>query len=304
MNWPANRDRLLEMQALVAVDAGSFVKAADALQMSKPAVSRVIGELEQRLGARLLHRTTRRLSLTREGELFVERSRALLSDLADAETEVARQTGEAMGELRVGAPVSFGLMHLAPLWPVFMARHPRVTLDVTLTDHFVDLVDEGVDVAVRIAQLPSSSLVSRRIASTRLVLCASPTYLRHHGEPKCPRDLAAHTVVAYKLLYSGEQWTFMGPRGPETVKVTPRMRTNSGDTCCAAALRHQGIVLQPSFMVAGALAAGELVALMPAYRGIELGIYAVYPSRRQPAPRVRLLVDFLVESFQTAGWPA
>lgn len=298
-------DRFLEMQAFVAVvDAGSFVGAADALQMSKSVVSRLVGELEQRLGARLLQRTTRRLSLTREGELFVERCRDLLADVVDAESEVAHQAGEVIGELRVSAPVTFGLTQLAPLWPVFMARHARLTLDVTLTDRFVDLVDEGVDVAVRIARLPNSSLVSRRLAATRLILCASPAYLRQHGEPASPADLAAHTVFSYKLLASGEQWTFEGPGGPETVKVTPRMRTNSGDSCCVAALQHQGIVLQPSFMVGAHLAAGELVEVMPTYRAAELGIYAVYPSRRQLAPKVRLLVDFLVEAFREVRWPA
>ncbi|MFM2055638.1 MAG: HTH-type transcriptional regulator DmlR [Pseudomonadota bacterium] len=297
-------DRFLEMQAFVAVvDSGSFVRGADALDMSKSVVSRLVGELEQRLGVRLLQRTTRRLSLTREGELFHERCRDLLSGVGDAESEVTRHAGEVIGDLRVSAPVSFGLMHLSPLWPVFMARHPKLALDVTLADRFVDLVDEGYDVALRIAQLPSSSLVSRKLAATRLILCATPEYLRSHGQPSLPQELADHPVFAYKLLSSGDQWRFDGPQGPSTVKVSPRMRSNSGEFCIEAALQHQGIILQPSFLVGAHLQSGALVEVMPQYRSIELGVYAVYPSRKQLAPKVRLLVDFLVESFRECAWP-
>jgi len=185
-------DRFLEMRVFVAVvDAGSFVGGADALQMSKSAVSRVVSELEKRLGVRLLQRTTRRLSLTGEGELFHERCKDLLSGVSDAEAELTRHAGEVLGELRVSAPVTFGLMQLAPLWPAFMAQHPRLVLDVTLGDRLVDLVDEGYDLAVRIAQLPSSSLVSRRLASTRLILCATPSYLRDHEALTHPADLAS-----------------------------------------------------------------------------------------------------------------
>ncbi len=298
-------DRYTEMQTFVAVvDAGSFVGAADALQMSKTAVSRVVGALEARLGTRLLQRTTRRLSLTPEGALFVERCRELLDGVRDAEAELSTRTGEVIGELRLSAPVTFGLDHLAPLWPAFMARHPRLTLDVTLTDRFVDLVDEGVDLAVRIGQLQASSLVSRRLASTRLVLCASPEYLARHGTPRTPADLAGHTTFAYKLLASGDQWPFEGPDGPLTVKVNPRMRSNSGDSCCVAALQHQGIVLQPSFMVSPHLASGALVELLADHRSRELGIHAVWPSRRQLAPKVRLMVEYLAAAFRQPGWAA
>jgi len=297
-------DRFLEMQAFVAVvDAGSFVRGADSLQMSKSVVSRLIGELEQRLGVRLLQRTTRRLSLTREGELFHERCRDLLSGVADAETEVNQHAGEVMGELRVSAPVTFGLMHLSPLWPRFMALHPHLMLDVTLADRLVDLVDEGFDLAVRIARMPSSSLISRRLAATRLVACASPEYLRRHPAIKHPADLADHAVFAYKLLATGDHWHFDGPGGPVVVKVNPRMRSNSGDSCCVAALQHQGVILQPSFLVGEHLASGALMEVLPAFKSTELGIYAVYPSRKQLAPKVRRLVDFLATSFEQPLWP-
>lgn len=296
-------DRFGEMQAFAAVvDAGSFVRAADALQVSKTAVSRLVAELEARLGVRLLHRTTRRLSLTAEGEVFHARCKELLAGVAEAETEVTAGADEAVGLLRLNVPVSFGLLHLAALWPAFLQQHPKVTLEVTLADRIVDLVDEGYDLAVRIARLPASSLVSRRIGSTRLVLCASPEYLRRHGMPAHPDDIARHTVFSYTLLASGDTWSFDGPEGPVSVKVAPVMRSNSGDTCCAAALAHQGIVLQPSFMVGTHLRSGALVEVLPTYRSLELGIYAVYPSRRHLQPRVRALIDFLVQAFRIPAW--
>jgi len=232
--------------------------------------------------------------------------------VAEAEAELSHQSGEAVGQLRINVPVtvSFGVLHLAPLWPAFMARHPKVMLDITLSDRLVDVVDEGYDLAVRISQLQASSLVSRRLTSTRLILCASPEYLRRHGAPAHPSELAKHAVIAYSLLAMGDQWAFEGPQAsgesgePVSVTVRPRMRTNSGDTCCAAALRHQGIVLQPSFLIGTHLATGTLVEVLPNYRSIELGVYAVYPSRKHLAPRVRALIDFLVEAFRTHPWPA
>jgi DNA-binding transcriptional LysR family regulator len=297
-------DRFQEMRAFVTVvDSGSFVRAADTLDLSKTAVSRLVGDLESRLGTRLLHRTTRRLSLTPEGEVFHERCRQLLGDVAEAEAELTAHAGEAVGRLRVNVPVTFGLLHLAPLWPAFMALHPKVELEVTLADRVVDLVDEGYDLAVRIARLQTSSLVSRQIASTRMVLCASPDYLRRHGTPVDPAELARHPVIAYTLLSIGERWEFEGPDGPVSVTVTPRMRTNSGDTCCAAALRHQGLVLQPSFLVGPHLASGALVEVLPQYRSLMLGVYVVYPSRKHLTPKVRVLVDFLVDAFRMQAWP-
>lgn len=298
-------DRFQEMRAFVAVvDAGSFVRAADELALSKTAVSRLVSDLETRLGTRLLHRTTRKLSLTQEGEVFTERCRQLLEGVAEAEAELTAQSTEAIGQLRVNVPFSFGLLHLAPLWAAFMALHPKVVLDVTLSDRVVDLVDEGYDLAVRIARLQTSTLISRQLTSTRLILCASPEYLRRHGTPAHPSGLVHHSVIAYSLLAMGEHWVFESADGPLTVKVTPRMRTNSGDTCCAAAVQHQGIVLQPSFLVGPHIASGALVEILPQFRSIELGIYAVYPTRKHLTPKVRALIDFLVEAFRMRGWPA
>lgn len=291
-------DRFLEMQTFNAViDAGSFVKAADALGMSKAAVSRYVGDLEARLGVRLLHRTTRRLSLTEEGQVFYARSKELLAGVDEAEAEITSRSGAASGLLRVNAPVTFGISHLAPLWGKFLDRHPKVKLDVTLSDRLVDLVEEGYDIAIRIATLPSSTLISKRLATTRMVLCASPQYLKARGVPRQPAELAGHSVISYSYWSTKDEWHFDGPQGRVSVKTDPCMHTNSGDTCRAAALAHQGVILQPTFLVGDDLAAGMLVELMPEFRAIELGIYAIYPTRKHVSPKVRALIDFLAEQF-------
>ena len=296
-------DKFGEMRTFVAVvDAGSFVQAADALDISKAAVSRHVADLEQRLGVRLLQRTTRKLSLTEEGRAFHARCKSLLGELEDAEAEITSKSVEASGLVKINVPVSFGLLHLAPLWPAFMAKHPKVTLDISLSDRIVDLVEEGYDMAVRIARLPSSSLVSRQLASTRLILCASPAYLKKHPKPKHPSELADHAVLSYSLLVMGEQWEFEGPEGNLSVAINPVLRTNSGDTCRAAALGHQGIILQPSFIVGDDLRKGTLVELMPKYRSLEFGIYAIYPSRRYVSPKVRVLIDYLSSALQSVSW--
>lgn len=296
-------DKFLEMKTFAAVvDAGSFVGAADALDMSKAAVSRYVADLEVRLGVRLMHRTTRKLALTEEGRAFHGRCKSLLSELDEAESEITAHSARASGLVKVNVPVSFGILHLAPLWSDFMAANPKVTLDVTISDRFVDLVEEGYDLAVRIGNLPSSTLVSRKLASTRMVLCASPAYLKKHGRPKNPADIAGHAVLAYSLLATGDQWELEGPKGKVSVQVHPVLRTNSGDTCRAAALKHQGIILQPSFLVDADLRSGELVEFMPDYRSVEFGIYAVYPSRQFVSAKVRLLIEFLAKALGKAKW--
>lgn len=298
-------DKFLEMQTFAAVvDAGSFVRAAQALDISRAAVSRHVADLEERLGVRLLHRTTRKLSLTEEGRAFQVRCKALLGELEEAESEITASSAQASGLLKINVPVSFGIMHLAPLWSDFMAANPRVTLDVTLSDRVVDLVEDGYDLSVRIGSLPNSSLISRKLASTRMVLCASPAYLRKHGYPEHPADMAEHTVLAYSLLAMGDHWELEGPQGKVNVLVHPVMRTNSGDTCRAAALKHQGIILQPSFLVEEDLRSGALVEFMPQYRSAEFGIYAVYPSRQYVSAKVRLLIEFLVKALGNANWCA
>jgi DNA-binding transcriptional LysR family regulator len=294
-------DKFQEMRTFAAVvDAGSFVGGADALNMSKAATSRNISDLESRLGVRLLQRTTRRLSLTEEGTVFFARCKELLANIESAENEITSRTDEAIGLIRVNAPVTFGILHLAQLWGDFKMNNPKVTLDVTLGDRVIDIVEEGYDIAIRIAQLPNSTLVSRKLASTRLVLCASPIYLKKAGTPKHPSALQDHSILAY--AYTSDQWEFEHEQGAVSVKVMPYLKTNNGDTCVAGALKHQGIILQPTFMVGPSLQSGALVEILPKYKSVELGIYAVYPTRKLLSPKVRLLIDFLVESFKNPKW--
>lgn len=291
-------DRLLEMQTFCAVvEAGSFVAASEAMGMSKAAVSRYVSELESRLTVRLLHRTTRRLSLTAEGDVFYVRCRELLAGVEEAEAELTSSTSVARGVLRINAPVSFGIRHLAPLWGEFHARFPDVELNIDLSDRLVDIVEEGFDLAIRIASLRNSSLVSRRLTTTRLLVCASPEYIRAHGAPEKPEDLANHRVIAYSNLATGNEWHFQGKEGPVSARVRPWMYANNGETCCAAAVAHQGVVRQPSFLLQEDLDAGRLVELMQQYRSAEMGVYAVYPTRKFVTPKVRALVDFLVAAF-------
>ncbi len=295
-------DRFLEMQTFNAVvEAGSFVKAADTLNLSKSAVSRYVVELEARLGVRLLHRTTRRLSLTDEGQLFYARSKELLAELSEAEDEITSRNDAASGLLRINAPFTFGVLHLAPLWGDFLQQHPKVKLDVTLADRLVDLVEEGFDLAIRIATLENSTLVSTRLATTRLVLCASPSYLQTRGSPTHPSELSDHAVISYSYLSTRDEWHFHGPQGPVSVKTNPSFHTNNGDTCRAAALAGQGIILQPSFLVGGDVSRGALVELIPEFRARKLGIYAVYPTRKHVSPKVRSLIAFLKDHFLQFG---
>ena len=297
-------DKFQEMASFVAVvEAGSFIGAADATGLSKAAVSRHVAELEQRLGARLLHRTTRRLSLTDDGQLFFTRAKEMLAAIDEAESEISSRSGEPSGLLRINAPLTFGVLHLAPLWGRFAQLYPKVSLDIELSDRVVDLVEEGYDLAVRITNLPNSQLVSRRLASTRMVACASPPYLALHGTPAHPDELAQHEVISYSYWAARNEWTFTAPDDSlVAVRTHARIHANNGDTCRAAALDHQGIILQPDFLVADDLRRGDLVELLPTYRAMTLGIHAVYPSRKHLPIKTRRLVDFLVEAFAAPVW--
>lgn len=296
-------DKYQEMRVFSAVvEASSFVGAAESLDMSKAAVSRYVSELEQRLGVRLLHRTTRRLSLTPEGEVFLARCRDILSSIEASEVEITTRSVSVSGLLKVSVPVSFGIRHMAPLWPDFLDLHPQLNLDVQLADRLIDLVDEGFDLAIRIARLEDSSLISRQIAATRLVLCAAPSYLERRGVPEHPSELATHDVVGYSLLATGDQWQFEGPDGPVSVKVRPRFWSNNGDSCIAACVQGAGIQLQPTFLIDEELRRGALVEVLPQYQAATLGIYAVYPTRKFVLPKVRALVEFLDERLKAAPW--
>jgi len=295
-------DQFKAIESFVAVaQQGSFVKAAEKLGLSKAMVSRNVGELEAHLGVRLMQRTTRRLALSDAGAAYLQRCTQILAELAEANAAVSATAVQAQGLLKVTAPLTFGIRHLAPLWGEFLRIHPQVELEVHLNDRVVDLVDEGYDMAVRIGQLASSSLIARRIATTRLVLCASPRYLQQAEPIRELEDIARHAVISYTYLATGEQWHFTGPQGVRSIEVRPRLRSNSGDTCRAAALADQGIVFQPSFLVGEDLQAGRLVPILPQYAGPELDISLVYPSRLHLSHKVRAMVAFLADAFAQAG---
>jgi DNA-binding transcriptional LysR family regulator len=299
-------DYFRHMQAFVAVvQAGSFVGAAERLGSSKAIISRQVLELEAHLGSRLLHRTTRRLSLTDTGSEYVERCRQILEDLADANAAASAGALHIGGRLKINAPLSFGNLHLAPLWGEFLKLHPQLELDITLTDRIVDLVEEGFDMAVRIGQQSSSSLVSRLLAHDRMVLCASPGYLREAAPLNALEDVRTHSVMAYSWWSGGDTWQLVDAQDkPVSVTTQPRLRANSGDTCRAAALADQGLIYQPGFLVGHDLREGRLQQVLPDLRGPEIGIHAVYPSRKHLPGKVRAMVDFLVAAFQTPAWAA
>lgn len=299
-------DQLRQIEVFTTVvQNGSFIKAADRLGISRAVASRLVMELETALGTRLLNRTTRRLSLTDSGAEYFERCRQVLDDLAEANAAASATTVQPAGRLKINAPLTFGNLHLAPLWGEFLKAHPKVTLDVTLSDRVVDLVDEGFDLAIRISastRPQNSTLVARRLSTDRMRLCASPTYLKQAAPISQLPDLGHHSVMAYSYWSSGDVWTFEGPAGKQSVTTHPRLHANSGDTCRAAALADQGLVLQPGFLVGPDLKEGRLVEVLPQYRGPELDIHAVYPSRKHLSGKVRAMVDFLVEAFRQPGW--
>lgn len=222
--------------------------------------------------------------------------------MQEAEAEVSSSTVQAQCRLRIGAPQTFGAMHLLALWGSFAAQNAQVSLDIVLSDRVVDLVEESYDLVIRIARLPDSSLVSRELARTRMVPCASPGYLAQRGAPTHPHELAQHEVVSYTYWSSGDVWSFQGPKGEVSVRTHSRIYANNGDTCRAAALADQGIVLQPDFLVHADLRSGALVELMPQYRAVELGIFAVYATRKQLPLKVRRLIDLLVEAMRVPPW--
>ena len=269
-------------------------------------VSKLVMDLEEHLGLRLLQRTTRKVALTDVGTSYLERCRDLLASLEEAEREVMSQAAEPVGRLRVSAPVSFGTLMLAPRLEAYAHRFPRVSIDLVLNDRFVDLVEEGYDLAVRISgqALPDSSLIVRRIGGTRIVISGSPSYLAQHGTPEKPQDLAEHDCLHYAYASSGTTWKLKGPAGMiETVRVQSRVSCNNGDALARMAAAGMGLSLQPEFMVASELASGALVEVLADYTRDELGIYAVYPSSRHVPLKVRTFVDFMAEAFGSEGAP-
>ena len=298
IGWGMDRLRAFEVFATV-VGQGSFTRAADKLETSPANVTRYVNELEESLGARLLNRTSRRLSLTETGKTLYDQALSILEDVAEAEAIASSAALQPRGRLRVNAPLSFGILHLAPLWPRFMTRYPDIELDISLVDRVVDLVEEGYDLAVRISRGGSPALVSRKLATARHLICASPDYVARHGAPESPEDLNRHACIAYTYSDSADEWRLLDDAGKvHSVAVPNIMQTNNGDTARAAALAGLGIIRQPTFLIGEDLRQGRLVPLLTGYRMSEIDVLAVYPSRRHLSAKVRVMVDFLVEAFR------
>lgn len=291
-------DTLSAMRAYVGVvDAGSFTGAAERLGVAKSWVTKQIAALERRLGVRLLNRTTRSLSRTEAGRAYYEQAKQLLDDVDSLEHSVGDLVERPRGVLRLSAPLSFGVLHLGAPLAAYASRHVDVSLDVSLNDRVVDLVDEGFDMAIRISREIDPGLVARRLAIARMVLCAAPAYLARHGTPRRPKDLARHRSLAFTYSSFGDEWRFEGPRGAVSVRVPVTMRANNGDLIVAGALAGWGVIVQPSFLVGAHLRAGRLVELLPRHRLPELGIFAVYPHRKYLSAKVRTMVDHLAAHF-------
>ena len=275
------------------VETGSFARAAERMGLSKPVLSRRVARLESQLGARLLTRTARGAKPTNIGEAYFARAAGILADLEAAQEVVADAVTQVAGPIRMTAPVSFGTLHLSAALAEFIREHPKVELDVTFDDGVVDLSEGGYDLAVRIGTLPDSSLVARRIAPVRKVVVGSPAYFEAHGRPQRPSDLSSHAI----LLYTHESWRFRSAAGVETARITPILRTNSGDMLRQAAEAGLGLCLLPSFIAAPGIESGRLVPVLTDYDPGHAALHAVMPPGRAMTARVRALVDFLVTRF-------
>ena len=289
-------DKLAAIKVFVSVaEAGGFSAAAKELGQSKSAASRQIAALEEDLGAQLLKRSTRSVKLTDSGYAYLERCRALLDDLDDADQAVAALQNEPRGLLKINAPMSFGVSHAAPAVADFMARYPELKVALILNDRFVDPYEEGFDVTLRIGALEDSSLAARKLAQIEMGLYASPAYIERHGRPRGPEDLKSHAILHYGRPSSQSAWALRGAREP--LSVPYRLCSNNGDALRVAATADLGITLIPAFLVRDEVQTGRLVTVLDGFEPKPIDLYAIYPPTRFLAAKVRLFIDFLVERF-------
>lgn len=283
---------------LRVVEAGSFSAVAAERNTSQPTVSRQVAALEAHLGARLLARSTRALSLTDEGQRFVEHARRVVEALGEAEDAVGRRARRPGGTLRLSCPVVFGRLHVVTRLARFLALHPEMTIDLVMNDGFSDLVEEGIDLAIRVGEITDPGLVARRIGSTRRVSVAAPGYLAARGTPAVPQDLVGHDCVVYTRLATANRWHFDGPNGPQVVTVRGRLQVNSSEGVREAVLGGLGIGVVPVWVMAGEIADGRAVVVLEAFEPRRLPMYAVYASRRFVPGRVRAMIDYLDAEFR------
>lgn len=291
-------DRLNAMAVFIkAVELGSFSAAADALRMSPQRVGKQVRQLERHLGVQLLHRTTRRQSLTDYGQQFYERAKAILAEVEAAESLAEESQATPTGRLRINAPVSFGMRTLAPRLPDYLKVHPRISVELSLSNRTVDLVDEGYDAVFRVGELSSSGLVARALAPYRLALCASPAYIASGPPLTTPGDLPAHECLGFSHTELRTHWTFDGPEGRIVVPVTSRLMVDHGEPLLCAALADLGVLLQPLEIVREALDDGRLVELLPGYSAPSRPLHVLYAPERRMTPKLRSFIDFAVANF-------
>lgn len=290
-----------EFQAFVAVvESGSFTAAAKWLQTTKSVVSRRLSSLEARLGVQLLHRTTRAQTLTDSGSRFFGHCKRILDDLDEAESSLLEQHGSLQGSLRIALPLSFGVRHLCAPIAVFRKQHPHVEFDLVLGDRYIDLIQQNIDMALRIGTLADSTLVAKKLFDIRTVVCASPAYLHKHGEPASPSDLTQHNCLLYTNAKTPEEWSYKDKLGKaQSVKVRSSLQASSGDFLCNAAAHAEGLTLLPTFIVAETVRSGKLRTVLRDYHWPGATAYAVYPPTRYLSHRVRAFIDFLAEKFAT-----
>jgi DNA-binding transcriptional LysR family regulator len=297
-------DRSAEMSAFVhAVEQGGFSAAARELGLTPSALSKLVTRLEDRLGARLLQRTTRRLQLTPEGEAFFFRAQRILAAIDEAEAEVTESNASPRGTLRLHCGTAFGMHQLAPAIPRFLARHPDVRLDITISDQPLSTMEEGIDLAIRIGPLDESSMVARRICNLQRVICASPGYLQRCGTPQTPDDLQKHNCLWITSLPALRRWPFDTEEGIRVVNVGGNVAANTAETVLQLAIAGVGITRLTDVIVGEAIARGELIPILADWHHAEPApLFATYPSGRHLSPKVKVMVDFLVEEFGSAPW--
>jgi DNA-binding transcriptional LysR family regulator len=299
-------DRMTGMQVFSRAAAlGSLSGAARTLGMSQTMATKHMAALEERLGVKLLHRTTRKLTLTEPGRRYLDSAERILAEVEEAEATAAAERVEVTGTLRVNAPVSFGVREIAPLLFRFAQLHPALTLDLGLSDRVVDIVEEGWDLVIRIGRIEDQSMIARKLASCRCLVAGAPAYLAEHGTPRTIGELSAHNCLGYtlsKTLGPG-RWVF-SKDGSVVVPIKGNLQASNGDALLAAALAGQGLIYEPTFVVGDAIRSGQLVAVSLDHPPIELpGVFAAYPGNRRPAAKVRAFVDFLARSFgPSAPW--
>lgn len=297
-------DHLDQLRLFLAiVDAGSFAAGGRKFARSPSSATRIIAELEQRLGTRLLQRTTRKLSLTDSGARLVEQARRLLGDFDEAIRYAVGEGGRLRGPIHLSAPISFGNRHVAPVVRDFLDAHPEITVRMTLEDRLVDLVEERIDVAMRIGHLENSSLVCKRVGMLRRVVVASPDYLRRHGTPRTPEQLARHAAVSFVNHANPAAWIFQGrDRKPRKVGVPSRLEVNRAEAAILLARQGMGLTRALSYQVADDIARGSLVRLLKAYEPAPIPIHLVYPSARLLAPRIRAFLDFAARRISSLAF--